>query len=118
MDVNTLEHFRCLHDEAYLYINHAVTQEGPSIHRLDVALMMYQKGLGILDQALCVDADKKGDEWARARTMQQKMGRTRSHVESRILEITEILAPPLGGSYRLRRIQDPGDHRNSRTALR
>jgi hypothetical protein len=54
----------------------------------------------------------KGDEWARARTMQQKMGRTRSHVESRILEITEILAPPLGRSYRLRRIQDPADHRN------
>jgi hypothetical protein len=52
----------------------------------------------------------KGDEWARARTMQQKMGRTRSHVESRILEITEILAPPLGRSYRQRRIQDPGDH--------
>jgi hypothetical protein len=33
-------YLRCLHDEAYLYINQAVTQEGPSIHRLDVALMM------------------------------------------------------------------------------
>ena len=34
-----------------------------------------------------------GAEWEKARKMQQKMGKTRQHVESRISEITDILAP-------------------------
>ena len=51
------EQFRSWHDEAYLYINQAITQEKPNIDRKDVALMMYQKGLGLLDQALCVDTE-------------------------------------------------------------
>ena len=49
--------FRAWHDEAYLYINQAITQEKPNIDRKDVALMMYQKGLGLLDLALCVDTE-------------------------------------------------------------
>ena len=49
--------FRGWHDEAYLYINQAITQEKPNIDRKDVALMMYQKGLGLLDLALCVDTE-------------------------------------------------------------
>ena len=49
--------FKSWHDEAYLYINQAITQEKPNIDRKDVALMMYQKGLGLLDQALCVDTE-------------------------------------------------------------
>ena len=49
--------FRSWHDEAYLYINQAITQEKPNIDRKDVALMMYQKGLGLLDLALCVDTE-------------------------------------------------------------
>ena len=48
---------RSWHDEAYLYINQAITQEKPSINRPDVALMMYQKGLGLLDLAMCVDIE-------------------------------------------------------------
>ena len=40
-----------------MYINQAITQEKPSINRPDVALMMYQKGLGLLDLALCVDTE-------------------------------------------------------------
>ena len=48
---------RAWHDEAYLYINQAITQEKPNIDRKDVALMMYQKGLGLLDLALCVDTE-------------------------------------------------------------
>ena len=51
------EQFRSWHDEAYLYINQAMTQEKPEINRADVALMMYQKGLGMLDLALCVDPE-------------------------------------------------------------
>ena len=51
------EQFRSWHDEAYLYINQAITQEKPEINRPDVALMMYQKGLGMLDMALCVDTE-------------------------------------------------------------
>ena len=51
------EQFRSWHDEAYLYINQAMTQEKPEINRPDVALMMYQKGLGMLDLALCVDTE-------------------------------------------------------------
>ena len=51
------EQFRSWHDEAYLYINQALTQEKPEINRADVALMMYQKGLGMLDLALCVDTE-------------------------------------------------------------
>ena len=51
------EQFRSWHDEAYLYINQAMTQEKPEINRADVALMMYQKGLGMLDLALCVDTE-------------------------------------------------------------
>ena len=49
--------FRSWHDEAYLYINQAMTQEKPEINRPDVALMMYQKGLVTLDMALCVDTE-------------------------------------------------------------
>ena len=51
------EQFRSWHDEVYLYINQAMTQEKPEINRPDVALMMYQKGLGMLDLALCVDTE-------------------------------------------------------------
>jgi hypothetical protein len=51
------EQFRSWHDEAYLYINQAMTQEKPEINRADVALIMYQKGLGMLDLALCVDTE-------------------------------------------------------------
>ena len=51
------EQFRSWHDEAYLYINQAMTQEKPEINRPDLALMMYQKGLGMLDMALCVDTE-------------------------------------------------------------
>ena len=49
--------FKCWHDEAYLYINQAITQEKPNIDRKDVAVMMYQKGLGLVDLALCVDTE-------------------------------------------------------------
>ena len=51
------EQFRSWHDEAYLYINQAITQEKPEISRPDVALMMYRKGLCVLDMALCVDTE-------------------------------------------------------------
>ena len=54
---NQLSQFKCWHDEAYLYINQAITQEKPNIDRKDVALMMYQKGLGLVDLALCVDTE-------------------------------------------------------------
>ena len=56
---NSLDQFRAWHDEAYLYINQAITQEKPSIDRKDVALMMYQKGLGLIDLALCFDTEVK-----------------------------------------------------------
>ena len=52
-----LDQFKSWHDEAFLYINQAITQENPNIDRKDVALMMYQKGLGLLDLALCVDTE-------------------------------------------------------------
>merc|ERR1719244_545769 len=62
---------------------------------------MYQKGLGLLDLALCVDAEiGEGLVWEKARKMQQKMSKTRSHVESRIIEITNILAPPISQEER------------------
>jgi len=90
-----LEQFRSWHDEAYLYINQGITQEKPEIDRPDVALMMYQKGLGMLDMAMCVDTESgTGPAWEKARKMQQKMTKTRSHVESRIYEITEKLTSP------------------------
>ena len=54
-DRRRFDQFRAWHDEAYLYINQAITQEKPEIGRPDLALMMYQKGLGLLDLALCVD---------------------------------------------------------------
>ena len=54
---NRLSQFKSWHDEAYLYINQAITQEKPNIDRKDVALMMYQKGLGLVDLALCVDTE-------------------------------------------------------------
>lgn len=86
------QQFKSWHDEAYLYINQAITQEKPEIDRPDVALIMYQKGLGVLDLALCVDTESKQDDnWLKARKMQQKMVKTRSHVESRIQIITESL---------------------------
>jgi len=91
-----LDQFRSWHDEAYLYINQAITQEKPNIGRQDVALMMYQKGLGLIDQAICADTEMgDGPTWEKARKMQLKMSKTRSHVQSRILEITNQLAPPL-----------------------
>jgi len=90
------EQFRSWHDEAYLYINQAITQEKPEISRSDVALMMYQRGLGLLDQALCVDTQSgSGGAWDKARKMQTKMSKTRSHVESRIRILTDELAPPI-----------------------
>jgi len=96
---NQYEQFRSWHDEAYLYINQAITQEKPNIDRKDVALMMYQKGLGLLDLALCVDTESyTGQTWDKARTMQQKMSNTRVHVESRIKIITDILAPASNSS--------------------
>merc|ERR1719228_1973457 len=59
--------------------------------------MMYQKGLGLLDLALCVDTQSgAGPTWEKARKMQQKMTKTRSHVEFRIIELTDILAPAQG----------------------
>ena len=36
--------------------------------------------------------------WEKARKMQHKMSKTRSHVESRIIEITNLLAPPIASS--------------------
>ena len=48
---------RSWHDEAYLCITQAITQEKPNINRPDMALMMYQRGLGLLDLALCVDTE-------------------------------------------------------------
>ena len=56
-DIICIVLFRSWHDEAYLYINQAIIQEKPNIDRKDVALMMYQKGLGLLDLALCVDTE-------------------------------------------------------------
>merc|ERR1719431_2436369 len=62
---------------------------------------MYQKGLGLLDLALCVDTEiEEGLVWEKARKMQLKMSKTRSHVESRIIEITNILAPPISQEER------------------
>ena len=69
-----LEQFRSWHDEAFLYINQAVTQEADNIGRPDVALLMYQRGLGLVDLALCVDTSGEGPAWAAARKKQEKMG--------------------------------------------
>ena len=69
-----LEQFRSWHDEAFLYINQAVTQEADNIGRPDVALLMYQRGLGLVDLALCVDTSGEGSAWAAARKKQEKMG--------------------------------------------
>jgi len=91
------EQFRSWHDEAYLYINQAITQEKPEISRPDVALMMYRKGLCVLDMALCVDTESGSTpSWDKARSMQQKMVNTRSHVEMRISELSksEASQPP------------------------
>ena len=52
-----------------------MTQENPSIGRSDVALMMYQRGLGSLDLALCVDSQGEGRAWERARAMQVILAR-------------------------------------------
>ena len=71
-----LEQFRSWHDEAFLYINQAVTQEADNIGRLDVALLMYQRGLGLVDLALCVNTSGEGTAWAAARKKQEKMGVT------------------------------------------
>merc|ERR1719412_2565312 len=90
-----LEQFRSWHDEAFLYINQAVTQEADDIGRPDVALLMYQRGLGLLDLALCVDTSGKGSAWAAARKKQEKMGVTRQHLEDRVRALTDQLAPPL-----------------------
>jgi len=87
--------FKSWHDEAFLYINQAMTQEKPNINRPDVALMMYQKGLGLLDQSLCFDIEGgQGPEWEKAKKMQEKMSKTRIHVSDRIIQLTDILAPP------------------------
>ena len=40
----------------------------------------------------------EGPKWEKARTMQAKMGTTRSHVESRITALTDILAPPVAST--------------------
>jgi len=89
-----LDQFRSWHDEAFLYINQAMTQEKPNIARHDVALLMYQRGLGTLDQALCFDVESgTGPEWDKARKMQAKMTKTRAHVSERIIHLTDILAP-------------------------
>eukprot|EP00092_Neocalanus_flemingeri_P009711 GFUD01010459.1.p1 GENE.GFUD01010459.1~~GFUD01010459.1.p1 ORF type:complete len:110 (+),score=19.73 GFUD01010459.1:58-387(+) len=91
-----LEQFRSWHDEAYLYIHQAITQERPDTGRKDVALTMYQKGLELLDLGLCVDMEiGLGLNWEKGRKMQQKMSKTRSHVQSRILQISEQLSPSL-----------------------
>lgn len=37
MEKINLEKFRSLHDEAYLYIKQAITQEKPEINRQDVS---------------------------------------------------------------------------------
>jgi len=95
METVNLEKFRALHDEAYLYINQGITQEKPDIDRKDVALIMYQRGLGVLDQALCADTEGDDEEAKCAQRMQEKMQRTRTHIEDRILEITNCLAPPI-----------------------
>jgi len=87
------EQFKAWHDEAYMYINQAITQEKPNIDRKDVALMMYQRGLGILDLALCVDTSGCGPAWEKARVMQDKMVITRQHIQDRIKELTDMLAP-------------------------
>jgi len=85
------EQFRAWHDEAYLYVNQGMTQEGPDIQRFDMALLMYQRGLGIIDQALCVDTSGEGGCWAKARDMQAKMLKTRQHVDSRVKELADKL---------------------------
>ena len=114
-----LDQFKSWHDEAFLYIQQAVTQvmlfifikylfilflfvqEEPGIGRRDVALMMYQRGLGLLDLALCVDTGGPGPAWAGARGQQAKMGATRAHVEGRVRELTDLLAPPLAQDTRV-----------------
>jgi len=96
------EQFRSWHDEAYLYINQAITQEKPDIDRQDVALMMYQKGLGMLDLALCVDTESgSGPTWEKARKMQQKMSNTRCHVDSRIEVLSNTHTSSLGGEQQM-----------------
>ena len=40
-----------------IFNKYLLRQEKPNIDRKDVALMMYQRGLGILDLALCVDTE-------------------------------------------------------------
>merc|ERR1719500_548630 len=40
----------------------------------------------------------EGPAWEKARTMQVKMGKTRSHVESRIQALADILAPPMASA--------------------
>ena len=40
-----------------MFNEYLLRQEKPNIDRKDVALMMYQRGLGLLDLALCVDTE-------------------------------------------------------------
>ena len=49
-EAESFDQFRSWHDEAYLYVNQGMTQESPNIGRYDMALMMYQRGMGLIDQ--------------------------------------------------------------------
>ena len=40
-----------------MFNEYLLRQEKPNIDRKDVALVMYQRGLGLLDLALCVDTE-------------------------------------------------------------
>ena len=62
----------------------------------------------------------EGPKWEKARTMQAKMGTTRSHVESRITALTDILAPPVASASSVpsERTQTPHQitHQTTRSA--
>lgn len=80
-----VEHFKQFYEEAYLYIEQALTLEEHADSK--AAIQLYEKGLLLIDQALSIRTngdDRAGPYWKEAEVLQQKMRRTRLEVLERL----------------------------------
>ena len=80
----SLQHFKDLHDEAYLYVDMGLTCD--SQQQAEQAVLLYNKGLSCIDRALAVDytgSQCTGPEWEKVRSLIKKMQVTKGRIESR-----------------------------------
>ncbi|XP_022808307.1 spastin-like isoform X1 [Stylophora pistillata] len=88
-----IAHLRAYHKQAYGYIAKAleIDEEGGGLSSKKRAVEFYKKGVYELETGLLINCDREGEEWEKARKLQDKMKSNLENTRERLDELVALL---------------------------